>query len=881
MKSEPRLWESGRRVHLYHTGLVIMAILFLCGPITSNTLAASIDPDQARQAATGWLRLYPQPMESNIAGVPARVDPIGPADQPLGFIVRLSPAGFVVLSAEDRIDPIIAFSPTGNIDDRMDNPLLNLLNQDLSGRLAQIQADAERTPPPSNSADSESPQSRWQTLLSAGSDEFPPPPSFPSVSDLRVPPLIQSKWGQEDAASGHCYNYYTPNHYPTGCVATAMAQLMRYHSHPTAGIGVKSFTIYVNDVPQTRTTRGGNGTGGPYAWDQMPYDPEAVSLTTAQRQAIGALCHDAGVSVGAGYTATGTGASTADADEKLVTVFGYANSIYADINSGSLSDSLMRAINSNLDAALPVILSISSPSDGHAAIVDGYGYQSGQLLHHVNLGWTGLEDAWYALPPDTSFHFNTITGCVYNVFSAGAGVNEFEIVSGRITSLAGAPLAGVQITAYKGALIAKQTTTNARGIYALKNLASNTQFRIAASLAGYTFADQLTTTGKSQDWAAPSGNKWAVNFTATNPMPPTAFDQQVPTPSQQSVLVTLQALDDHLPNPPDKLTYAIVSLPEHGTLSDPGAGPIPAVPYNLANSGTNVRYTPCPYFGGSDSFLFKTNDGGIAPTGGDSNIATVTVAVDNQLYADFGTDASLGTNTMINTGFYASRSQVLYLQSDIGPAKILTDLAIDFTGIPPIPLNQWTIRMQHTDKNYYPYAPDDFLTRGWTMVYQGNLSITKTGWTNFHFATPFKYNGTQNLLIDFSFNNTAISAADTGWYLYNDVGDERTITVITEKPIHDDPLTWDFWYNDGWSYRDGWLPSIKLIGIIPIDPIPGDLDASCDVKLPDFARMAASWNASSGQTHYDSACDIATPKNNKIDLADLKLLASHWLSKYQ
>jgi len=79
----------------------------------------------------------------------------------------------------------------------------------------------------------------------------------------------------------------------------------------------------------------------------------------------------------------------------------------------------------------------------------------------------------------------------------------------------------------------------------------------------------------------------------------------------------------------------------------------------------------------------------------------------------------------------------------------------------------------------------------------------------------------------------------------------------------------------------GWLPSIKLIGIVPIDPILGDFDASCDVKLPDFARMAAAWNTSSGQANYDPACDIATPKNNKIDLADLKILASHWLTKYQ
>ena len=366
MKCDAPYQGSGPIVQRNSTRNILSVVVVLCWLAGADLFAAPIDATRARQAVTGWLRLYPQPMESRISGTLTEITPVGQADQPLGFVVRLAPAGFVVLSAEDRIDPLIAFSATGQIDDRPDNPLLALLQQDLSGRLAQVQT-AELVPPPSDSSNAQSPQSRWQTLLSAGSD-LPPPPSgaFPSVSDLRVPPLLQSKWGQDDAASDRCYNYYTPNHYPTGCVATAMAQLMRYHSYPTAGIGVNSFTIYVNDVPQINFTRGGNGSGSPYAWDQMPYDPSA-GLTVQQRQAIGALCYDAGVSVSANYTSTGTGASSTTADDKLVSVFGYANSIYTQINSGFLPDNLMRTINSNLDAAFPIILGIAGPDIAHAA----------------------------------------------------------------------------------------------------------------------------------------------------------------------------------------------------------------------------------------------------------------------------------------------------------------------------------------------------------------------------------------------------------------------------------------------------------------------------------------------------------------------------------
>ena len=73
------------------------------------------------------------------------------------------------------------------------------------------------------------------------------------MSDVRIAPLTQSTWDQQTAAGAGttaCYNYYTPpygagniTNYPAGCVATAMAQLMRYYQFPSAGIGTAGFTI--------------------------------------------------------------------------------------------------------------------------------------------------------------------------------------------------------------------------------------------------------------------------------------------------------------------------------------------------------------------------------------------------------------------------------------------------------------------------------------------------------------------------------------------------------------------------------------------------------------------------------------------------------------
>jgi hypothetical protein len=868
----------------FHKAVSIL-IYCLC---SSLLLAVSVQQNQALQAARGWLKQNPAPMERGISKSTGSIQAFSRQDgRILYYVLPLQPSGFVILSADDQIEPVIAFSQTGSFDGAEGNPLRILLERDMKGRLESVGQKKANPDMVLISDENDLPQ-KWRELVSAGAEEKTlggdiQLAGLPNVSDVRVSPFLLSKWNQGDVAGSPCYNYYTPSNYPTGCVATAMAQLMRYHSWPTAGIGVHTFMIHVNNVEQYWNTRGGNGSGGPYNWSQMPYDPQTGGLTSIQRQAIGALCYDAGLSVGMGYTLSVSGAGVGSANGAFKTTFGYTNSVFSNSFSPSGDAGLWGMMNADLDAALPVLLGISGPGVGHAIVADGYGYNSGLMYHHFNMGWGGADDAWYQLPNFTAtYTFTAVTDCVYNVYPSGTG----EIISGRITSMAGAVLEGVTVTAYQGSTPVKLATTNSRGIYALKNLASNTSFRLSAIKSGYAFVDQNISTGSSQDWNAVSGNKWGINFTATNPMPPTALNQTVDANSLSSRIIRLEALDDHLPNPPDKIRYSITSLPAHGTLSG-NAGPITMVPYLLAVDANSVRYTPCQYFGGQDNFTFRANDGGTPPTGGNSNTATVTITVDNTLKKDFGLDGTISTNTMINTEQYACRSQIIFYPADIGAAKILTDLALNFTGIPPLTLRQWTIRMQYTNWTEYPDTYDVtymMLTSGWTIVYQGDLTLTTTGWYNFHFQTPFEYNGTQNLLIDFSFDNlnqNHNSLIETGWYQYKDVGTNRFLGINTSDYPHADPLTWDFWAGGGYYSGGGWLPSMKLIGTVPINPVVGDFDLSCNVKLPDMAIFSAAWMSQLGQAHYNSACDISTPKDNAVNLSDLIVFANHWLQQYQ
>jgi hypothetical protein len=120
---------------------------------------------------------------------------------------------------------------------------------------------------------------------------------------------------------------------------------------------------------------------------------------------------------------------------------------------------------------------------------------------------------------------------------------------------------------------------------------------------------------------------------------PEAHDMQISTTPNVPVTVTLDGTDDGLPEHPGVLTYEILSLPERGTLEHPDGTPI-AVQTRVKAFGNQVVYRPTAGFAGVDRFTFRVGDGGIAPTGGFSEPATVTVRVgqDGQSYSmSYGT----------------------------------------------------------------------------------------------------------------------------------------------------------------------------------------------------------------------------------------------------
>ena len=458
------------------------------------------------------------------------------------------------MGADDLVDPVIAFSPSGSIDAADEaSPLLSILRADLASRMrAAARQESPSIPSKSgrlllgaaaaSSARTES-QKRWDRLLGRSSGPALLKAATTSsqttrkiVPDVRVEPLVKSRWSQGNNSHYNgggdiCFNYYTPNNYDCGCVATAMAQIMRYHRYPASGpVGVtRTCGVGANKSTGSFTTM-----GGIYQYDSMPLVPEAYEgapwyaggTTDDQRKAIGKLTYDCGVVMQMWWTDQGSSSGGWAAGEKMVESFSYSNACVNtctnDLRNAELRN---RMICASLDAGMPVMIGMLGQDGGrevqHQLIADGYGYSDGTLFTHLNMGWADACDVWYALPEirpsEGGFSSSdSIKAVIYNLFPTQSG----EIVSGRVLTEQGYPYPGVKVSIRRNDNTAALTNmvTNARGVFAFI-VPSNTQYTVWTQFGSNYIASTNVATGTSDSSEQESFNTeswtWTYNETVS------------------------------------------------------------------------------------------------------------------------------------------------------------------------------------------------------------------------------------------------------------------------------------------------------------------------------------------------------------------------------
>ncbi|MDE6581831.1 MAG: C10 family peptidase, partial [Duncaniella sp.] len=200
-----------------------------------------------------------------------------------------------------------------------------------------------------------------------------------------ISPLIATEWNQEWP-----YNIDCPkvdgHETVTGCVATAMAQGMKYYNYPERGKGEHSY--WWSKGKETLTF---NYDNHPFKWDLMAdkYDRETPY---DQRQAVAELMYACGVSVNMYYEPGGSGAATITMGVQLIDIFGYSPSMYLPGRVYYGLDEWEEMIYADLAKGQPVLYSGAGTAGGHQFICDGY---RGDGYFHFNWGWGGLSNGYF------------------------------------------------------------------------------------------------------------------------------------------------------------------------------------------------------------------------------------------------------------------------------------------------------------------------------------------------------------------------------------------------------------------------------------------------------------------------------------------------------
>jgi uncharacterized repeat protein (TIGR01451 family) len=140
----------------------------------------------------------------------------------------------------------------------------------------------------------------------------------------------------------------------------------------------------------------------------------------------------------------------------------------------------------------------------------------------------------------------------------------------------------------------------------------------------------------------------------------------------------------------------------------------------------------------------------------------------------------------LGTSFHDNRVEAIYTTNDLAQAGNITALSLQVSSPPGQTLSNWTIRMKHTPLRSFS-APLAWEGGGWSTVYQRDQNIDTTGWTRFYLDTPFAFNGTNNVMVDFSFNNDSYSS--DGLCLSSETPEQRVLFARTDSAFGD-PLNW-------------------------------------------------------------------------------------------
>lgn len=320
--------------------------------------------------------------------------------------------GFVIIAADDCAKTILGYADSGSFD-------YNTIPENLKYWLQMYENEINTI---SGTADMQPIQTASKSKSVSNHTE--------SVSPL----LGNIKWNQGSPYNQLCpvINNTTGEKAVVGCVATGMAQVMKYYQWPVQGIGSNSYTTKTNNITLTldfsQTT---------YDWANMT-DTYSTSSSEVQKNAVSTLMYHCGVAVNMDYGTT-SNAYFSDMGKALINNFNFDPNMDQWLRDYFTRDELVSKIKAELNASHPILIGGQASDGGHLFVLDGY---DNNELFHINWGWGGTSNGYFqisALNPDyesnPSLGYNTSQQFYFGVQKPNANsVPVYHI------NMAGAPV---------------------------------------------------------------------------------------------------------------------------------------------------------------------------------------------------------------------------------------------------------------------------------------------------------------------------------------------------------------------------------------------------------------------------------------------------------
>ena len=372
--------------------LVPLLLLILTGLVS---YPATVSVQSAQLAATHFFSAHRSVINPSFTEPATIIETIviSKENKTLYYIFNMSPCGWIAVSADDALWPVLAYSFEGRYTGKDLPPqYVAWMKQYEETLLYLANHPADATAEIS---------SVWHELLGEGYVQ-----NYQARAATFVKPLLYSNWDQGIYYNGKCPadSRGSGGHTPAGCVPTAMGQIMNYYRWPVTGTG--SYTdndpVYGALFADFQATT--------YSWDNMP------NSISRPNDAIALLLYHLGISCDLVYAPSGSGMYNHKAAYSLKTFFKYsAQTRYLFRDSTSMRwDSVMVA---HLNRGMPLYYAgWSVPNiNGHAWVCDGYQDTS---YFHFNFGWSGSSNGYFhtANPSPAGYNFKLAQELIINIF---------------------------------------------------------------------------------------------------------------------------------------------------------------------------------------------------------------------------------------------------------------------------------------------------------------------------------------------------------------------------------------------------------------------------------------------------------------------------------